>query len=220
MYEFQSTVFLGHQDCTEDNWNSQHDCAFYLAGDANMQFRVLIFHRARNMNFWVLIFAVWSIALFIWQIIYWYIISSFWHLLSEQLWTCKLGKPSSWQICEQADQPSREAPGFYSYPINFPWRPSIFQDSGTLLYPSVTFCPKYTWKTFPGVKKYCHNKDKHRWANFNFDAKVMEMINKNVSMDFEALKKHARMNYWHIDEVIFFKSWSLFSFLLNYWYNN
>ena len=32
----------------------------------------------------------------------------------------------------------------------------------------------------------------------------MEMINKNVSMDFEALKKHARMNYWHIDEVNFF----------------
>ena len=31
--------------------------------------------------------------------------------------------------------------------------------------------------------------------------KVMEMINKNVSMDFEALKKHARMNYWHMDEV-------------------
>ena len=30
------------------------------------------------------------------------------------------------------------------------------------------------------------------------------MINKNVSMDFEALKKHARMNYWHIDEVNFF----------------
>ena len=31
--------------------------------------------------------------------------------------------------------------------------------------------------------------------------KVMEMINKNVSMDFEALKKHARMNYWQMDEV-------------------
>ena len=27
------------------------------------------------------------------------------------------------------------------------------------------------------------------------------MINKNVSMDFDALKKHARMNYWHMDEV-------------------
>ena len=27
------------------------------------------------------------------------------------------------------------------------------------------------------------------------------MINKNVSMDFEALKKHARMNYWQMDEV-------------------
>ena len=31
--------------------------------------------------------------------------------------------------------------------------------------------------------------------------KVMEMINKNVSMDFEALKKHARMNYWQMEEV-------------------
>ena len=31
--------------------------------------------------------------------------------------------------------------------------------------------------------------------------KVMEMIKKNVSMDFEALKKHARMNHWHMDEV-------------------
>ena len=27
------------------------------------------------------------------------------------------------------------------------------KDSGKLLYPSVTFCPKYTWKTFPGVSK-------------------------------------------------------------------
>ena len=27
------------------------------------------------------------------------------------------------------------------------------------------------------------------------------MIKKNVSMDFEALKKHARMNHWHMDEV-------------------
>ena len=31
--------------------------------------------------------------------------------------------------------------------------------------------------------------------------KVMEMINKNMSMDFEALKKHARMNYWQMNEV-------------------
>ena len=35
----------------------------------------------------------------------------------------------------------------------------------------------------------------------NIGLKVMEMINKNMSMDFEALKKHARMNYWHMDEV-------------------
>ena len=27
------------------------------------------------------------------------------------------------------------------------------------------------------------------------------MINKNVSMDFEALKRHARMNYWEMGEV-------------------
>ena len=31
--------------------------------------------------------------------------------------------------------------------------------------------------------------------------KVMEMTKKNRSMDFEALKKHARMNHWHMDEV-------------------
>ena len=31
--------------------------------------------------------------------------------------------------------------------------------------------------------------------------KVMEMIKKNVSMEFEALKKHARMNHWQMDEV-------------------
>lgn len=40
----------------------------------------------------------------------------------------------------------------------------------------------------------------------------MEMINKNVSMDFEALKKHARMNYWHIDEVIFWNTEVYFHF--------
>ena len=30
---------------------------------------------------------------------------------------------------------------------------------------------------------------------------VMEIIKKNVSVDFEALKKHARMNHWQMDEV-------------------
>ena len=34
----------------------------------------------------------------------------------------------------------------------------------------------------------------------NADMKVMEMINKNVST-FEALKKHAIKDYWHMDEV-------------------
>ena len=35
--------------------------------------------------------------------------------------------------------------------------------------------------------------------------KVMEMINKNVSTDFEALKKHAMKDYWHMDEVNLFQ---------------
>ena len=37
--------------------------------------------------------------------------------------------------------------------LNFPLTFFFYKDSGKLLYPSVTFCPKYTWKTFPGVSK-------------------------------------------------------------------
>ena len=29
------------------------------------------------------------------------------------------------------------------------------QDSGSLLYPSVTFCTKYIWQSFPGVRRFC-----------------------------------------------------------------
>ena len=28
------------------------------------------------------------------------------------------------------------------------------QDSGSLLYPSVTFCTKYIWQSFPGVRRF------------------------------------------------------------------
>ena len=37
--------------------------------------------------------------------------------------------------------------------------------------------------------------------NIPVGMKVMEIIKKNVSMDFEALKKHARMNHWQMAEV-------------------
>ena len=32
------------------------------------------------------------------------------------------------------------------------------QDSGSLLYPSVTFCTKYIWQSFPGVRKIFEGK--------------------------------------------------------------
>ena len=107
------------------------------------------------------------------------------------------------------------------YPINFPWRPSFFQDSGTLLYPSVTFCPKYTWKTFPGVKKYCHDGERHWWANFNFDAK--RSWRWSTRMCPWILKPWRSTPGWIIGTLtrsIFLQYWSLFSFLLNYWHNN
>ena len=80
-----------------------------------------------------------------------------------------------------------------------------------MLYPSVTFCPKYAWKTFPGVNKIvvklpCKGPKfigpylRQRNTFNNADMKVMEMINKNVST-FEALKKHAIKDYWNMDEV-------------------
>ena len=72
------------------------------------------------------------------------------------------GNSGNGEVWEQANKSSREARGFLLFfCISFPsLRNLIFpltfffkKDSGKLLYPSVTFCPKYTWKTFPGVSK-------------------------------------------------------------------
>ena len=79
-----------------------------------------------------------------------------------------------------------------------------FSGLGHIALPKCHLLSEVHLEDFSRGKKYCHDEERHWWANFNFDAQVMEMINKNVSMDFEALKKHARMNYWHIDEVNFF----------------
>ena len=59
------------------------------------------------------------------------------------------------------------------------------EDSGTLLYPSITFCPKYIWEGFPGV---------------------MEILNNNKSMDFYDIKNFAQMNYWTRRKVFSFVS--------------
>ena len=49
------------------------------------------------------------------------------------------------------------------------------EDTGTLLYPSITICPKYIWENFPGV---------------------LEILNNNKSLDFNDIKKFALDNYW------------------------
>lgn len=59
------------------------------------------------------------------------------------------------------------------------------KDSGTLRYPSVTFCSKYTWESFPGV---------------------LEILNKNMSMDFYDIKNFAQSNYWTREKVFTFFS--------------
>ena len=59
------------------------------------------------------------------------------------------------------------------------------KDSGSLLYPSVTFCPKYTWESFPAV---------------------LEMLNKNMSKDFYDIKRFAQTNYWTRKKVFSFFS--------------
>ena len=59
------------------------------------------------------------------------------------------------------------------------------EDSGTLLYPSITFCTKYIWEGFPGV---------------------MEILNNNKSMDFYDIKNFAQMNYWTRRKVFSFVS--------------
>ena len=58
-------------------------------------------------------------------------------------------------------------------------------DSGSLRYPSVTFCTKYIWESFPGV---------------------LEILNKNMSMDFYDIKNFAQTNYWTRKKVFNFFS--------------
>ena len=59
------------------------------------------------------------------------------------------------------------------------------EDSGTLLYPSITFCTKYIWEGFPGV---------------------MEILNNNKSLDFHDIKNFAQRNYWSRNKVFSFVS--------------
>ena len=58
-------------------------------------------------------------------------------------------------------------------------------DSGTLRYPSITFCTKYVWESFPGV---------------------LEILNKNMSMDYYDIKNFAQNNYWSRKKVFNFFS--------------
>ena len=55
--------------------------------------------------------------------------------------------PANWPVSKK----SSRFFNFFSLVEQYLRGSSFFKDSGTLLYPSVTFCPKYTWKTFPGV---------------------------------------------------------------------
>ena len=59
------------------------------------------------------------------------------------------------------------------------------EDSGTLLYPSITFCAKYIWEGFPGV---------------------MELLNNNQSLQFNDIKNFALTNYWSREKVFSFVS--------------
>ena len=83
------------------------------------------------------------------------------------------------------------------------------QDSGSLLYPSVTFCTKYIWQSFPGVRIQFSGDG---WKTKNFHEswifwhhlpcpKVLELLNKNKSLDFDALKAFAQEDYWSRDKV-------------------
>ena len=58
-------------------------------------------------------------------------------------------------------------------------------DLGTIRYPSITFCPKYTWESFPGV---------------------LEFLNKNMSMGFTEIKNFAKTMYWTRRKVFTFFS--------------
>ena len=59
------------------------------------------------------------------------------------------------------------------------------EDTGLLRYPSITFCPKYSWETFPGV---------------------MELLNNNKSVTYEDIKRFAQTNYWTRDKTFKFVS--------------
>ena len=73
-----------------------------------------------------------------------------------------------------------------------------------MLYPSVTFCPKYTWKSYPGVNEIfaCWHRSGKSQTSFVAVAQVLEIMNKNVSLDFDALRKHAREDFWDQEEVV------------------
>ena len=81
------------------------------------------------------------------------------------------------------------------------------QDSGSLLYPSVTFCTKYIWQSFPGVSKlFFPLKFSYSLSSLNLLSlllclKVLELLNKNKSLDFEALKTFAQEDFWSRDKV-------------------
>ena len=59
------------------------------------------------------------------------------------------------------------------------------EDSGTLLYPSITFCTKNIWEGFPGV---------------------MEILNNNKSLNFNDIKSFAQRNHWSREKVFSFVS--------------
>ena len=63
------------------------------------------------------------------------------------------GKPCSGQICQQAYQPPRKVPGFSKLLelLNISIFVCLKLYFSFEVYPSVTFCLKYAWKTFPGV---------------------------------------------------------------------
>ena len=59
------------------------------------------------------------------------------------------------------------------------------EDTGSLTYPSITFCAKHIWEDFPGV---------------------MEIINNNNTVSHSELKQFAMENYWTRDKMFNFVS--------------
>ena len=55
------------------------------------------------------------------------------------------------------------------------------QDSGSLLYPSVTFCTKYIWQSFPGVRKFSRGEQVFQgWASFPGVLRLREVFESEV----------------------------------------